>query len=406
MTGVNALDPRMATLRIVAAATAILLGAYGCHPGKATEGEAGAQEHHEAGRSVTLSSEQIRHGAIRWVPAEQALVTSSVETPGQLVPDEDRTARLGAPARGRITTIHVNVGDRVSIGQPLVSIESQEAASASADQAKAQAELNSRQAAASYARTARDRAERLLELKAVSRQDVERARADDELAQAAQAGADAELVRARASLNQLGVTTGGNIVVRTPIAGVVLKRDAVSGAVVDAGASLIAVTDVTTLWLQASAPETVGTALRPGAAVHFAVPAFPGETFEARVQNIGAGLDPLTRTLTVRAIARNPSARLRPEMFAKVWVTGGGARTAVVVPANAVQLLDDRPVVFVAFAGESGGTRFERRDVEIGSKTGDRAEIIGGLRPGESVVVQGAFALKSEFARAKIPSES
>ena len=76
------------------------------------------------------------------------------------------------------------------------------------------------------------------------------------------------------------------------------------------------------------------------------------------------------------------------------------------VPADAIQLLDDRSVIFVAFSGEAGGTRFERRDVEIGSTTGNRAEVIKGVHPGESVVVEGAFALKSEFARTKIPAES
>jgi cobalt-zinc-cadmium efflux system membrane fusion protein len=406
MTIANAIHRRMAMLPVVVAATALLLSVPGCRQRNGDDGASAAKEPHELGRTLTLSTEQVRHGAIRWARAELATVSDSVETPGQLVPDEDRTSRLGAPARGRIIAIHVNVGDRVSVGQPLVTIQSQEAGSASADHAKAVAELNSRQAAANYARTARDRTERLLELKAVSRQDVERARADDELARAAQAGAEAEVERAGAALSQLGVTTSGNIVLRTPIAGVVLKRDAVSGAVVDAGTPLITVTDISTLWLQAAAAETIGAALQRGAAVHFVVPAFPNETFEARVQNIGAGLDPLTRTLTVRAMVRNPSARLRPEMFAKVWVTAGATRSAVVVPADAIQLLDDRSVIFVAVSGETGGTRFERRDVEIGSRTGNHAEVIRGVHPGESVVVEGAFALKSEFARTKIPAES
>jgi cobalt-zinc-cadmium efflux system membrane fusion protein len=406
MTTANAIHRRMAMLSVVTFGTAFLLSVLGCRQGNGDDGASAAKGSREPGRTLTLSTEQVRHGAIRWARAELAAVSDSVETPGQLVPDEDRTSRLGAPARGRIIAIHVNVGDRVSVGQPLVTIQSQEAGSARADHAKALAELNSRQAAANYARTARDRAERLLELKAVSRQDVERARADDELARAAQAGAEAEVERARAALSQLGVTPGGEIVLRTPIAGVVLKRDAVSGAVVDAGTPLITVTDISTLWLQAAATETTAAAVRPGAAVHFVVPAFPNETFEARVQNIGAGLDPLTRTLAVRAMVRNPSARLRPEMFAKVWVTAGVTRSAVVVPADAIQLLDDRSVIFVAFSGEAGGTRFERRDVEIGSTTGNRAEVIKGVHPGESVVVEGAFALKSEFARTKIPAES
>jgi cobalt-zinc-cadmium efflux system membrane fusion protein len=399
-------DRRMTTLPVAGVWILVLLSAIGCRQGNADTRESRTSEEPHERRTLTLSADQIQHGAIRWAPAERVTVSNTIETPGQLLPDEDRTAHLGAPARGRIVAIRVNVGDRVSEGQPLVTLQSQEAVSARADMARAEAELRSRQAASNFAGTARDRAERLLELKAASRQEVERARTDDELARAAQSETEAEVERARAAFAQLGVTTGGEMVVRTPIAGVVLKREAIPGAVVDAGAALITVSNIGTLWLQAAITEAVVTSLRPGAGVRFEVPAFANDTFEARIQNVGAGLDPSTRTVTVRAVVSNPSGRLRPEMFAKVWVSAGATRAAVMVPGDAVQLLDDRPVIFIAHSDEPHTTRFERRDVELGSRTGNRAEIVKGVQPGELVVVEGAFAVKSEFARAKIPAES
>jgi multidrug efflux pump subunit AcrA (membrane-fusion protein) len=181
-----------------------LLGAVGCRQGNADIGDASGGDPQLGRRTLTLSPEQIQHGAIRWAPAEEVTVSSTIETPGQLVPDEDHTAHVGAPARGRVVAIPVNVGDRVSAGQPLVTLQSQDAVSARADVARADAELRSRQAAANFARTTRDRAERLLELKAASRQEVERARTDEELARAAQSEAEAEVERARATLTQLG----------------------------------------------------------------------------------------------------------------------------------------------------------------------------------------------------------
>jgi membrane fusion protein, heavy metal efflux system len=360
-----------------------------------------------AGHVLGLSAEQIRHGAIRWEAVEPVALASSLETPGQLVPDEDRTARLGAPARGRVMRVHVNVGDRVSAGQALVTIHSQDAATARADYSKAVAELSSHQAAARFARAAHERAARLLELKAMARQEVERARTDAELAQAAQAEAEAEIERARAILTHLGVSPTGELVLRTPIAGMILKREAVPGSVVDAGTPLITVTDVTTLWLQAAATESQVTTLRTGAGLHFTASAFPGERFDARVHNVGVGLDPTTRTLLVRAVVRNPMRRLRPEMFATVWIGDGHVRTALLVPDGAVQLLDERPVVFVSKPSDTDGvTKFERRDVEIGARSDGHTEIVTGLHAGDLVVTEGAFAVKSEFARSKIPSES
>jgi membrane fusion protein, heavy metal efflux system len=336
----------------------VLVCAVGCRQGNANVGAStrGEQQQGQGQRTLTLSREQIQHGAIRWAPAEEVTVSNTIETPGQLVPNEDQTAHLGAPARGRIVAIRVNEGDRVSAGQPLVILQSQDAVAARADAARADAELRSRQAAANFARTMRDRAERLLELKAASRQDVERARTDDELARAGQSEAEAEVERARATLSQLGVTASGEMVIRTPIAGVMLKRDAIPGAVVDAGTPLVTVSNITTLWLQAAMTEAVATRLRRGTGLRFLVPAFPNETFQARIQNVGAGLDPLTRTVTVRAVASNPSGRLRPQMFAKVWVSAGTTRGAVVVPGDAVQRLDDRSVVFIAHSDESHGT--------------------------------------------------
>jgi cobalt-zinc-cadmium efflux system membrane fusion protein len=355
---------------------------------------------------LTLSAAQIEHGSIRWAAVREMSLANTVQVPGQLMPNDDRTARLGASSRGRVVGVHVNAGDHVSAGQLLVTIQSQEAMAARADYAKALAELNARQGAATYARNARDRAARLLDLKAASRQDVERTRADDDLALATVAQAQAEVERTRAVMGQLGVNDRGDIGLRAPIGGVVLKRDAVPGAVVDAGAALVTVADTRTLWLQAAATEGAATDLRPGARVEFAVPAFPGDRFEALVQSIGAGLDPATRTLTIRASVQNRSGRLRPDMFATVWVATGAGRKMAAVPDSAIQLLDERPVVFVAQPDANGAVQFERRNVDVGVKTDGQVEIVKGLRVGELAVVEGAFAVKSEFARSKIPSES
>jgi cobalt-zinc-cadmium efflux system membrane fusion protein len=397
---------RGTTLAALGGSLGLCVNAAGCGVKRTEATEAGASDRRGAAIHVlALSAEQIRHGAVRWAPVEPVTLASSVEAAGQLVPDDDRTARLGAPARGRVMTVHVNVGDHVSVGQALVAIQSQDAATAVAEDAKAEAELKSRQASANFARTTYERAVRLLELKAVARQEVERARTDAELAQASLSQAQSEVARTRAILAQLGVSGTGELVLRTPIAGVVLKREAVPGTVVEAGTPLITVTDPSTLWLQAAATESLATTFRTGADVHFTVSAFPGERFDARIQNVGAGLDPATRTLLVRALVRNPSRRLRPEMFATVWIGDGHVRTAFLVPEAAIQLLDERPVVFVS-TPSNGLTQFERRDVEVGARSDGKAEIVKGLHAGDLVVTDGAFAVKSEFARSKIPSES
>ena len=359
----------------------------------------------DSSKEIVMSLATIQHGGVRWQPATTRDVSISTEVPGQLVPNEDRTARLGAPARGRVLTVHVQVGSRVGAGQTLVTLQSAEAGTARADYNKAMADLNARRAAATFAKSARDRAERLLAAKALARQELERAQIDEELAKAELARAEAEASRTRAALVQLGVSSEtGAMVLRAPIAGVVMTREAVPGTVVEAGAPLVSVSDANTLWLDISVPDRAASALSNGSRVRFRVPTAVADTFEARIVSIGGALDPQTRTVPVRALVQNPARRLRAQMFATVWLQGAERRQVVTVPEGTVMLLDQRPVVFVARPlGEA--VRFERRDVQVGGSFGGTVQILGGLNPGELVVTEGAFAVKSQFSRAKMPSE-
>jgi cobalt-zinc-cadmium efflux system membrane fusion protein len=302
-------------------------------------------------------------------------------------------------------TVRVRPGDRVSRGQLLATLQSPEAGAAQSDLAKARSELTSRQAEAAYAKSARDRADRLLTLKAIPRQDYERSVADDELARSAVAHAEAELTRARTSAEQLGaaVSASGEIALRAPLTGVVLARTAVPGAVVEAGAELVVVTDPGSLWLTVNAPEPMSGAFRTGATLRFAVPAYPGESFTARVDAVGAGLDPRSRTLPVRAMVDNRAGRLKPEMLATVMADGGPRIVAALLPDAAVQMLKGKSVVFLARPQANGGVQFIARDVETGSRTAGQTAVTRGLVAGDVVVTGGAFAVKAELEKATMP---
>ena len=367
--------------------------------------EPGAPLQDVAQHDLAMTREQIAHAGIRWSPAVASTSAEVVEVSGQLAPNEDHTARLGSPARARVLTVHVHMGERVVRHQPLVTLASEQAASARAEHAKAVADLGAQRVAARYARTALGRAERLLELKAISRQDVERARVDQEEAESMQARSEAEVERARVTLAQLGVSESGEIVVRSPLAGVVLTREAVPGTVVDAGDPLLMITDPSTLWLDIAATERVAPVLRRGERVTFSVRELAPRVFEAVIENVGGALDATTRTLPVHAVVLNGSGALRPAMFATVMLPLGEVRAGVAVPEGAMQLLDERPVVFTVVPLKDGGARFERRDVDVGARTGRDIHIVRGLSAGDIVVTDGAFAVKSEFARLKLSTD-
>jgi membrane fusion protein, heavy metal efflux system len=380
---------------------------------KNNEGVAGADEKEEARggapaipSAMTFSAAQVQHGAVRWAPVVAGSSAGTATVPGEITVNEDRTARLGAPGRGRVLAVRAQPGERVSRGQVLVVLQSPEAGMAQSDVAKAAAEVTSRRAGAQYAASARGRAERLLALKAIPRQDYERAIADDEQARAALAQATAELRRAQSSAQQMGAageSSSGEIVLRSPLAGVVLERIAQPGAVVEAGAPLAVVTDPSSLWLQVKAAEAQSGLFRRGGSLAFRVPAYPGERFTARVDAVGASLDPMTRTLGVRATVPNTNGRLKPSMLATVDVEGGARVVAMLLPDDAVQLIDGKPTVFIAHPDAKGGARMERRVVELGARTGGQVAVTKGLAAGDVVVVAGAFAVKAEFQKGSMP---
>lgn len=356
--------------------------------------------------SVALTAAQIEHGKIAWGPAGVGQLAASAVIPGTIIPNENRTARLSAPAEGRVTGVRVQPGDRVGRGQILVSLVGPGAGSAQSDVTKATAQVAAMRAQAGYARAARDRAERLLALKAIPRQDYERAIADDESASAALSQALAEQRRALASAEQLGAGASltGEMVMRSPLSGVVLSRTAQPGAVVGAGTELVSVTDPGSLWLQVNAPEKLASLFRVGGMLHFTVPAYAGDRFDARVTAVGAALDPNTRTLLVRATVLNANQKLKPEMLASVAVESGDAAAVPIVPDAAVQLLDGKPTVFIAKPDTRGGATFVRRAVEIGSRTGSTVAVIRGLAAGELVVTAGAYAVKAEIQKRSMPA--
>ena len=345
----------------------------------------------EAATDVTLTAVQVAHGGVKWEPVATSSVTSGATVPGQVIPNEDRTARLGATVQGRVIAVRVRPGDRVRAGQILVTLQSPEAGTAQSDVDKARAQ-------ASYARSARERAERLLALKAIPQQDYDRAIADDELA-------SAELRRAQSVANQIGATAAatGEVAIRSPLNGVVLARTAVPGTGVEVGAPLVIVADPSALWLSIDAPENLAGLFRIGGLLRFTVPAYPVDTFSARIDAVGAGLDPGTRTLPIRGVIRNQDQRLKPEMLASVWAEGGNAAQVPSVPEDAVQLLDGKAIVFIAHPDASGGAHFVPRNVQLGARSGGRVAITQGLSPGDVVVTRGALTIKAEIKKGAMP---
>jgi RND family efflux transporter MFP subunit len=198
-----------------------------------------------------------------------------------------------------------------------------------------------------------------------------------------------------------GVPAGADeheVLVRSPIDGIVVSLDARPGTVVLVGAPLVAVSRTTSLVLQMQLPERALGVAGPGTSIRFTVPAFPGEWFDARVTRIAPTLDSTTRTIALQAQVVNGANRLRAEMYASAELLGPASGSALSVPAGAVQAFEGDTVVITA-CEQRDGLALEAVRVRVGRRTAERAEILGGIAAGTSVVTTGASVAKAELLR-------
>jgi cobalt-zinc-cadmium efflux system membrane fusion protein len=182
---------------------------------------------------------------------------------------------------------------------------------------------------------------------------------------------------------------------RAPFAGIVTSQHAVGSEVVEQGTELLAITDMSSVWVLADVYEKDLAQIRTGQTVRVRVGSYPQATFTGKIVNVADVIDPKTRTAKVRCLVRNEGALLKLEMFAAVEIPTAKTIPMLVIPSSSVQQIDGRPVVFV----RSSGTTFRKREVQTGVESQGYSEIRSGLSEGEPVVTQGSFIVKTEFLK-------
>lgn len=196
---------------------------------------------------------------------------------------------------------------------------------------------------------------------------------------------------AAAALDQSRPTT----VLRAPISGRISALVARPGDVVSPSDVLLRLTDAGGLWVEAAVPETWAGRLVVGGKAALSTDAHRDEVVAATILDPGLEADPRSGTLRVVLAVDEPAAWLVPGMSVTALVATGEERTGLVVPDAAVVDGAGETLVFVKTAPE----RFEARPVKVGALAGDRREVLVGLAPGERVVVQGTYAVRSLAGR-------
>lgn len=270
---------------------------------------------------------------------------------------------LSAPVTERIVRLNFDDGGYVNRGQVVaVLAQGQENAQLSEAQARA--------------REAAQQLQRVQELK--ERGFATNSSLDTQQALAAQARAQAAGARAQI----------GDRVVTAPFSGWVSLRNISPGAVVTAGTEIATISDLSSIKLDFSVPETMQAALKPGQTIEARSAAYPDQPFRGQIATIDPVIDPNTRSVTVRARLPNPDRKLKPGMLLTVAIETAPRMSLSVPELSVVGEGDSRFVYTIAEGGEA-----KRVPVRTGVRSEGRIEIVEGLRPGQKVVTEGVVKL-------------
>jgi cobalt-zinc-cadmium efflux system membrane fusion protein len=347
----------------------------------------------QGGERVNLPAEALRTTPISTAPVEQRELTDEIRATAVIKPNENRLAHVSPPIPGRAIAVQAVLGDRVEPGQVLALLDSLELGEKKS--AFLQARTNLEVARRNYEREAG-----LFKQRISSEKDYLESKGEFERSEAAyRAAREALRLVGIADADIERISWGGTgsalsqFPIRSPFRGTVIEQHVVVGELVRPEEKVYAIADLETLWILLDIYEKDLAQVAIGKDVEVRVDAYPDARFHGKIAYLSDVLDESTRTARARVEVDNSDGRLRPGMFATAIVTlpGSTARPVVVVPEAAVQRVRGQPTAFVE---EQPGS-YLVRSLTLGRQTGDLVEVQAGLQPGERVVTDGGFTLKS-----------
>lgn len=270
---------------------------------------------------------------------------------------------ITAKVADRVAAIHFKEGQQVRKGDLLIELDSNEA----------RADLAAAEAAAADSRSQFKRSRELFQTRALSEAQLEQL-------EATLLANEARVAAAKSRLDDR--------VIVAPFAGRVGLRNVSLGGLVNPGAVITTLDDLSVVKLDFAVPEVFMATLQPGLTIEAGSTAYPGEKFAGRVASIATRVDPTTRSVAIRALIDNRESRLRPGMFMTLKLVRS-AGDALMLPEQAIVPENDRHFVFVVAGG-----RAQKRAITIGRRRPGEVEVLQGLTAEDSVIVDGTLNVR------------
>jgi membrane fusion protein, multidrug efflux system len=303
-----------------------------------------------------MGGRQQPPAAVITAMATEVPFLSEVEALGTAKANEaiDVTAKV----TNRVKSIHFREGQFVHTGDVLVELDPNET---SGDLAVAEAAL-------ADIRGQVNRSRELYQSKALSAQQM------DQLELNLQAN-EARVASARSRFNEQTIRAAFN--------GRVGLRNVSVGSLLNPGTVITTLDDISVMKLDFSVPETFLASLTAGQTIEATSAAYAGQKFSGYVLSIGSRVDPVSRSIVVRAQLPNRDGKLKPGMFMTVHLSAG-ANTGLVIPEQALVPERDKQFVFAIRDGKAVKT-----EVTLGRRRPGEVEVVKGLTAGEVVIVEG-----------------
>jgi cobalt-zinc-cadmium efflux system membrane fusion protein len=364
----------------IALVTAAGLGFLAARWTEPTSQPAGAASSEALPMSVAVTPQGLAAVGIATEQVTSGNLAGEVIAPATIDPEIHGEAMLTAHVAGTVSSITGRVGDKVKAGDTLAVVISRDAAAIAAAQATADSRLV-------QARAALVREQALFAKQITPREELERTQADFDAA-----AADARRARATAAVSHVR-PDGTGVAIVSPISGTIVSRTATLGLFIQPETELFRIADPADIDIDVAVPAQDAQRIAAGDAAKVRTRA--GVLVNAKVRSVTPTLNDATRSATAVLDPLPGQAPLMPgDVMTAEIIPSGAAMAGIVVPADAVQTLEGRDVVFVRTP-----TGFTARLVTVGAHGAGRAAIVAGLRPGETIATTNAFFLKAEMRK-------
>jgi cobalt-zinc-cadmium efflux system membrane fusion protein len=393
MVGKTLLRPIMKKTLLGVMVLVFLVSLSSCGEGEEANHE---EETHEKKDTNLVQLKSTETANIKIEEVSLRSLENVLQVPGNVQFNENKLAHVGSRVPGRVVEVRASLGDKVKQGDSLAIIDSTELGTAQSEYLKAKANFLAQE-------KAYERAKKLLEGKAISLGEYQKREAEYMTVRAEFKAAEDKLHLlglSEAEVKHIGSehVINSKVAVRAPFSGTVVERHATLGEVIEPAANLFTLADLSTLWVIADLPEKDITLAKTGLPVEIKVSSYPDEVFKGTVAYIADQIDPSTRTVKVRTEVDNSLGKLKPEMFATIFITTQIMSDVLAIPQEAVQTDGNKKIVFI----DKGNGGFEKREVSLGNQVDSFYQVVSGVKPGERIVTKGSFLLKSEAEKGEI----